>query len=86
MPPNHGRIFLAEQLVLLEEEYRQQKREERSTEAVVVKKQGVTNEFTIGTLVGVQMERGPPMYGIIQWIGAIPGFEGGKYAGVELVS
>ncbi len=43
------------------------------------------DEFTVGTMVEVQMERGPPMYGIIQWIGTIPGFEG-LYAGVELVS
>ena len=34
VPPNYGKIFLAEQLVLLEEEYRQHKREEHSTEAV----------------------------------------------------
>ncbi len=40
--PNHGRIFLAEQLVLLEEEYRQQKREERSTEVVEAKKWGLS--------------------------------------------
>ncbi len=43
------------------------------------------DEFTVGTMVEVQMARGPPMYGIIQWIGTIPGFDG-LYAGVELVS
>ena len=43
------------------------------------------DEFTVGTMVEVQMERGPPMYGIIQWIGTLPQFEG-YYAGVELVS
>ena len=43
------------------------------------------NEFTVGTMVEVQMEKGPPMYGIIQWIGSLPGFDG-LYAGVELVS
>ena len=42
MPPTHGRIFLAEQLVLLEEEYRQHKRGEHSTEVVEAKKFGLS--------------------------------------------
>ena len=44
VPHNHGRIFLAEQLVLLKEEYQQQKREEQSAIAVEAKKWGVSVE------------------------------------------
>ena len=42
------------------------------------------SHFTVGTMVEVQMQQGPPLNGIIQWIGTLPGFDG-SYAGVELV-
>ena len=41
--------------------------------------------FTIGTLVTIKLHEGHPVYGTIQWMGPLPGFEG-YYAGVELVS
>ncbi len=40
--------------------------------------------FTVGTMVDVQMMDGPPVHGIIKWMGTLPNYEG-YFAGIELV-
>ena len=42
-------------------------------------------QFAIGSMVVVRNACGPPMYGVVKWLGQLPGFSG-EYAGVELVS
>ena len=42
-------------------------------------------QFTIGTMVWVDVQKGEPLYGVIQWVGTVPDFIG-AIAGVELVS
>ena len=39
----------------------------------------------LGSMVVVQNTYGPPMYGVVKWLGQLPGVSG-EYAGVELVS
>ena len=43
------------------------------------------HQFTIGSMVCVNVQKGEPLYGVIQWVGTIPDFNG-TIAGVELVS
>ena len=43
------------------------------------------HQFTIGSMVRIDTQRGDPLYGVVQWIGTLPGFPG-IVAGVELVS
>ena len=42
-------------------------------------------QFTIGSMVRIDTQKGDPLYGVVQWIGTVPDFPG-KIAGVELVS
>ena len=43
------------------------------------------HQFTIGSMVCVNMQKGEPLYGVLQWVGTVPDFPG-TIAGVELVS
>ena len=43
------------------------------------------HQFTIGSMVCINVQKGEPLYGVLQWVGAVPGFNG-AIAGVELVS
>ena len=43
------------------------------------------HQFTIGSMVCVDMQKGQPLYGVIKWIGTVTDFPG-TIAGVELVS
>ena len=43
------------------------------------------HQFTIGSMVCLDMQKGEPFYGILQWVGTVPDFTG-TIAGVELVS
>ena len=43
------------------------------------------HQFTIGSMVCVNVPRGGPLYGVLQWVGTVPDFTG-TIAGVELVS
>ena len=42
------------------------------------------HQFTIGSMVCVNVQKGGPLYGVIQWVGTVPDFNG-IIAGVELV-
>ena len=42
-------------------------------------------QFTIGSMVCVDVQRGDPLYGVVKWIGTIPDYPG-TIAGVEMVS
>ena len=42
-------------------------------------------QFTIGSMVCVDVQKGEPLYGVLQWVGTVPDFTG-TIAGVELVS
>ena len=43
------------------------------------------HQFTIGSMVCVDMQKGQPLYGVIKWMGTVTDFPG-TIAGVELVS
>ena len=43
------------------------------------------HQFTIGSMVRVNVQKGEPLYGVLQWVGTVPDFNG-TIAGVELVS
>ena len=43
------------------------------------------HQFTIGSMVRVNVQKGGPLYGVLQWVGTVPGITG-AVAGVELVS
>ena len=43
------------------------------------------SQFAIGSKVVVKNAYGPPMYGVLKWLGQLPNIKG-EYAGVELVS
>ena len=43
------------------------------------------HQFTIGSMVRLDVQKGEPLYGVLQWFGTVPGFTG-TIAGVELVS
>ena len=43
------------------------------------------SQFTVGTLVVIKSHEGHDMYGTIQWMGSLKGFDG-YFAGIELVS
>ena len=43
------------------------------------------HQFTIGSMVWVDVQKGEPLYGVLQWVGTVPDFTG-TIAGVELVS
>ena len=43
------------------------------------------HQFTIGSMVCVNVQKGEPLYGVLQWVGPVPDFTG-AIAGVELVS
>ena len=43
------------------------------------------HQFTIGSMVCFDVWKGEPLYGVLQWVGVVPGFTG-TIAGVELVS
>ena len=42
-------------------------------------------QFGIGSMVATRSTYGPPMYGVVKWLGQLPNMNG-QYAGVELVS
>ena len=42
------------------------------------------HQFTIGSMVRIDVQRGEPLYGVLQWVGTVPDFTG-TIAGVELV-
>ena len=42
-------------------------------------------QFTIGSMVCINVQRGEPCYGVLQWVGTVPNFDA-VIAGVELVS
>lgn len=44
----------------------------------------ISHSFSIGS--SIQLLSDPPCYGVIQWIGTLPGINEGHIAGVELVS
>ena len=43
------------------------------------------HQFTIGSMVCLDVQKGEPLYGVLQWVGTIPSITG-TIAGVELVS
>ena len=43
------------------------------------------HQFTIGSMVRINVQKGGPLYGVLQWVGTLPDFPG-TIAGVELVS
>ena len=43
------------------------------------------HQFTIGSMVRVDVQKGGPLYGVVQWVGPVPDFNA-VIAGVELVS
>ena len=43
------------------------------------------HQFTIGSMVCLGVQKGEPLYGVLQWVGTVPDFNG-TIAGVELVS
>ena len=43
------------------------------------------HQFTIGSMVCIPIQRGEPLYGVLQWVGTVP-YVTGTIAGVELVS
>ena len=43
------------------------------------------HQFAIGSMVRLDVQRGEPLYGVLQWVGTVPDFNG-AIAGVELVS
>ena len=43
------------------------------------------HQFTIGSMVCVDVQRGDPLYGVVKWIGTVPDYPG-TIAGVELVN
>ena len=43
------------------------------------------HQFTIGSMVCLDVQKGEPLYGVLQWVGPVPDFNG-TIAGVELVS
>ena len=43
------------------------------------------HQFTIGSMVCLDVQKGEPLYGVLQWVGTVPDFNG-TIAGVELVS
>ena len=43
------------------------------------------HQFTIGSMVHLDVQKGEPLYGVLQWAGTVPDFTG-TIAGVELVS
>ena len=43
------------------------------------------HRFTIGSMVCINVQKGEPLYGVVQWVGTVPDFNG-TIAGVELVS
>ena len=43
------------------------------------------HQFTIGSMVCLDVQKGEPLYGVLQWVGTVPDFTG-AIAGVELVS
>ena len=43
------------------------------------------HQFTIGSMVCIPIQKGGPLYGVLQWVGTVPDFPG-TIAGVELVS
>ena len=42
------------------------------------------HQFTIGSMVCVDVQKGDPLYGVVKWIGTVPDYPG-TIAGVELV-
>ena len=42
------------------------------------------SQFTIGTMVCVDVQKGDPLYGVVKWIGTVPDYPG-IIAGVEMV-
>ena len=44
----------------------------------------ISHSFSMGSTV--QLQSNPPRYGVIQWIGMLPGILEGRIAGIELVS
>ena len=42
------------------------------------------HQFTIGSMVCVDVQRGDPLYGVVKWIGTLPDYPG-TIAGVEMV-
>ena len=44
-----------------------------------------SHQFTIGSMVCLDVQKGEPLYGVLQWVGTVPDFNG-TIAGVELVS
>ena len=43
------------------------------------------HQFTIGSMVCLDIQKGEPFYGVLQWVGTVPDFTG-TIAGVELLS
>ena len=43
------------------------------------------HQFTIGSMVHIDVQRGDPLYGVVKWIGTVPDYPG-TIAGVEMVS
>ena len=43
------------------------------------------HQFTIGSMVCLDVRKGEPLYGVLQWVGTVPDFNA-VIAGVELVS
>ena len=43
------------------------------------------HQFTIGSMVCVDVQKGDPLYGVVKWIGTVPDFPG-TIAGLEMVS
>ena len=43
------------------------------------------HQFTISSMVCLGVQKGEPLYGVLQWVGTVPDFNG-TIAGVELVS
>ena len=43
------------------------------------------HQFTIGSMVCLNVQRGEPLYGVLQWVGTVPNITA-TIAGVELVS
>ena len=43
------------------------------------------HQFTIGSMVRLDVQKGEPLYGVLQWAGTVPDFNA-IIAGVELVS
>ena len=42
------------------------------------------HQFTIGSMVCLDIQKGEPLYGVLQWVGTVPGITR-AIAGVELV-